>query len=190
VRLFVGVELEAAARAAAAEAGRALRARLDDRAVEARWIDEPNLHITLWFLGEVGDDRVSAVQRALEPPAPVRPFTLELHGVGAFPPSGAPRVFWLGVGQGRSGLTALYDVVRARLEPLGFEAGTRPYAPHLTLARVREGRRRSGGRQWRAALDAPTPAIRSRVDHVTLFRSHLSPKGARYEPLLRVPLEG
>jgi 2'-5' RNA ligase len=193
VRLFVGVELEAAARAAAAAAADALRSRLARLApIEARWIAPDNLHITIWFLGEVSADRGPEVESALLPPVPVPPFTMELDGFGVFPPSGAPRVFWIGVGRGQAQLAALYSVVGGRLVPLGFEAETRPYSAHLTLARVRDARGRgSATRAVRPLLARTTvPPIPSRVAHLSLFRSYLSPKGARYEPVLRVPLTG
>ena len=57
MRLFLGIELEDAVTAAAAEAARALKTRLSTAAPEfdARWVPRPNLHVTLWFLGELAD---------------------------------------------------------------------------------------------------------------------------------------
>jgi 2'-5' RNA ligase len=190
VRLFVAVEIDPAVRAAAAAAGEALRARLD-HAVDARWIPEQNLHITLWFIGEVADERVPALLASLDAPFAVAPFDLEIDGLGAFPPSGPPRVFWLGVRRGGDALAALHGEMSRRLEPHGFIPERRPYSAHLTIARVRETGRRGGLAAVRRALSSGlSHAGTSRVTAVTVFRSRLSPKGASYEPVLRVPLNG
>lgn len=191
-RLFVGVELDDPARLAAAAVVSAFRSDLSRAGiqVDARWVPAENLHITLWFIGEVDDGRGGAVHAALSPPIPGTAFDIELEGVGAFPQSGPPRVFWIGVGAGAERVRSLYATVGARLAPLGFEPERRPYAAHLTIARVKALTRRSDATALRRVmLDASRRIGRSHVGAVTLFRSRLSPKGATYEPLLRVPLE-
>jgi len=185
MRLFIGVELSEDVKARAARIADALREKLGRR-VTARWVAPENLHVTLWFIGDIADDRVAAVMAAVDTPFAIRPFDLELRGCGAFPPRGAPRVFWIGVSAGQAALEALYDELAPRLQPLGFEPERRAYSAHLTIARVKECRAREVRNVLRAA-DAD--AGRCRIAAVTLFRSRLSPKGASYEPLLRVPLE-
>jgi 2'-5' RNA ligase len=97
-------------------------------------------------------------------------------------------VFWIGVTDGRGSMGQLYQEVKARLIPWGFEAEKRPYSPHVTIARVKDAGRGTA-RQVREALAAvPANCGSCRVRAVTLFRSQQSPHGSRYEPLLRVPL--
>lgn len=195
MRLFIGIEIDDAARAAVMTAARTLQDCVEqpEWAVGARWISAGNLHITLWFIGEVsgGPDEPGVCRSILEAmatPFETPCFTAELAGLGVFPPSGPPRVFWMGVRAGAEGLSALHAQVGERLRPLGFEAERRPYSAHLTLARVR-----ASGRGRPAALRAvigqmPAGPARFRVDAVTVFASRLSPKGASYQPILRVPL--
>ena len=190
MRLFIGVELDEVVRAAAATAALELKARLDTRApgLTARWIDRANLHITLWFIGEVADERLVQISDALRRPFDLAPFSLALTGCSAFPPSGAPRVLWIGTTKGTEAMRELYGRIEDRLVPLGFAAERRPYTPHLTIARVKDPGRASG-RVIRDAIAAvPAACGESVVNAVTLFRSRLSPRGAAYEPLLRVPL--
>lgn len=190
MRLFVGVELADPVRAAAAEVAERLRPRLQRSRtkVDARWIAPENLHITVWFLGEVTDDRADAIVGALQPAFSTPAFDLHVRGCGAFPPSGAPRVFWLGLTSGVDSLRRIYDEVEDRFAPLGFASEKRAYIPHLTIARVKDVHGASP-RQLRETLTAmPADCGSCRVEAVTLFRSRLSPKGASYEPLLRVPL--
>src|SRR5262245_56872104 len=106
MRLFVGVELDDRVRAAAAEIADSFKRNLG-RSVEARWIASPNLHITLWFLGEVEESKVEAVRKALDRPFRGTAFDLEIDGAGVFPPTGAPRVLWLGVTRGADPLQRL-----------------------------------------------------------------------------------
>ena len=190
MRLFIGVELDDAVRAAAATAALELKARLDTCApgFSARWIDQANLHITLWFIGEVADERVLEISDALRRPFDVAPFSLSLMRCGAFPPSGAPRVLWIGTTNGTEAMRELYGRIEHRLVPLGFAAERRSYTPHLTIARVKDPGRTSG-RVIRDAIAAVSVSCgASAVNAVTLFRSRLSPRGAAYESLLRVPL--
>lgn len=177
-------------RAAAASAGQ-LRAALASRDLDRgiRWVPQTNLHLTVWFLGEVSDARATAVLESLKAPLPVPPFALHLTDLGAFPPSGPPRVFWLGVAEGGDELSRLHDAVGARLEPWGFRGEGRPYAAHLTLARVKEPPPPAARPVIRQLLrDTDADAGRCRLDTLTVFRSRTSPHGAAYEPLLRVPL--
>ena len=191
MRLFVAAEPSLDVRqAAAATAGR-LRAALRSSGLDhgIRWIPEENLHLTVWFLGEVSDPRAGAVLEALRPPLPEPAFTLRLAGLGAFPPSGPPRVFWMGVSQGTDELARLHDEIGARLAPWGFRGEARAYSAHLTLARVKEPPPPAARATVRQLLrDRKAEAGDCRVDALTVFRSRTSPAGATYEPLLRVPL--
>lgn len=190
-RIFVGVELDPAVAAAAAGAADAFRRELAHAGIRvaARWVPRDNLHITLWFIGEVTDDRARAIQDALAPASAVPAFDVRLAGLGAFRPSGAPRVFWIGLRSGAEEMTALNAEVGARLAPLGCAPERRPYSAHVTIARAKELASRSDASGIRRiARDLAADAGVSHVSAVTLFRSRLSPKGAACEPLLRVPL--
>jgi 2'-5' RNA ligase len=198
MRLFVGVELDADVRAGVASVASDLRRQVDALlrpGPDLRWVEPANLHITLWFIGHVDDARGAAIRRALEHPFTTTPFDLPVSGCGMFPRSGPPRVVWIGT-QAAAEMSRLYAEVRDRLVPLGFEAEKRPFTGHVTIARVRENRsrglprRRAGQADDLRVLIERTPGVCgvSRVNAVTLFLSRLSPKGAAYEPLLRVPL--
>src|SRR3954454_7813226 len=189
MRLFVGVELDDdVRRRAAAIADRAERLLSDMLVV--RWIGPENLHITLWFLGEVAEDRVPALSAALDRPFALPSLNLRLGGVGAFPSSGVPRVLWLGIQDGAESLADIHTELAARLQPLGFLPETRPFSAHLTIGRVKSAnpgvRPRDIRRRW---TDLAAEAGECRIQAVTLFRSRLSPRGAAYEPLVRVPLQ-
>ena len=185
MRLFVGVELCQEARREAERTAAALRERLG-HAVTARWVSAENLHVTVRFIGHVADDRVPAVIAHTTAPLPTSTFTLRLEGCGVFPQSGAPRVVWIGLAEGLTELTHLHEELNRRLAPLGFDPEERAFSAHLTLARIKHLKARPQQLRQTVSAVAPAPSVCT-VSHATLFRSHLSPHGSRYEPLARIP---
>jgi 2'-5' RNA ligase len=183
------VELDDGVRRRAAALAEAVEPLVSD-ALVVRWIPAENLHITLWFLGEVADGRVPALVAALDRPLALPSFDLRLGGLGAFPPSGVPRVMWVGIRDGAQSLATIHKELAERLHPLGFAAERRPFSAHLTIGRVKSARAGVRPRDLRRQLsDFPAEAGVCRVQAITLFRSRLSPRGAVYEALLRVPLQ-
>jgi 2'-5' RNA ligase len=85
------------------------------------------------------------------------------------------------------GVSALAAALGRGLAPLGHPPEDRPFHPHLTLGRVRDGRPPRGLGE---ALGAATagPPVAGIAGEVVLVRSHLAPGGSRYEPLARCPL--
>jgi RNA 2',3'-cyclic 3'-phosphodiesterase len=192
MRLFVAIDLSDAQRSEVERAASVLQRRLDavkaSRAV--RWAASTQMHLTLRFIGEVDDALGARVADALAPPLPVSAFSLALGRPGVFPGPSRPRVIWIGLAEGIDGAAASHDAVEARLQTIGLEPEERPFRAHVTLGRVREIRPPQAA-ALREAMDRlridPAPAT---VTHATLYRSHLSPKGARYEPLVRTMLAG
>jgi 2'-5' RNA ligase len=165
-----------------------LRRLAGRHADEVRWAAPENVHLTLQFLGAVPEERVPALRAALAAAAAAsRPLSLEVKGAGGFPSGRRPRVLWAGVEGDGAALSALVAGVGRLLAPLGFSPEGRPFSPHLTLGRAREGRGAPGlgGALAQAAAADPVPW---RADALVLFRSHLSPAGSRYEALERFPL--
>jgi RNA 2',3'-cyclic 3'-phosphodiesterase len=180
MRVFVAVEIDGAVRRRAARVSAVLSASLEpsrDRRSVA-WVAPQNLHLTLQFLGEIDASRVKEAADRLAPPFATPAFDVAIAGLGAFPPSGPPRVIWLGVTEGAAQLSGLYREVGLRLAGLGLPTDARPFHAHLTLGRVRTVRG-PGLRDAMAAARA-ADAGRCRVDHVTLFESRLSQTGAAY----------
>jgi len=104
---------------------------------QPRWVRVDDLHLTLRFLGATPDERQAEIAAALATAAAeTAPFRVVLSGGGAFPSAYAPRVLWIGIAEGSDDLTGLVRHLNRELAPLGFPAETRPFTPHLTLART------------------------------------------------------
>jgi 2'-5' RNA ligase len=101
-----------------------------------KWSPLDNLHITTKFIGEWPAERVPEIANALLSLLPRTPFSVQLRDLGWFPNERSPRVLWAGV----HGPPQLLDLVRDTeqcLTHLGIPAEDRPFAPHLTLARIK-----------------------------------------------------
>lgn len=104
---------------------------------QPRWVRVDDLHLTLRFLGAAPDERQAEIAVALATAAAQTvPFRVVLSGGGAFPNAYAPRVLWIGIAEGSDDLGALVQRLNGELAPLGWAAETRPFMPHLTLART------------------------------------------------------
>ena len=191
MRLFVAADPSPEVKGAAASIAASARASLE-RAGEGdriRWVTPENLHLTIWFLGEVSDERTPPILESLSVDFAEPAFVLRLAGLGMFPPSGSPRVVWMGVAKGMEALGRLHEAVGERLAPWGFKPERRPYSAHLTLARIKEPLAPAARTKLRECMrQVPAEAGSCRVERLTVYRSRTSPSGARYEPLLRVPL--
>lgn len=181
LRLFVAADVPAAQRAELARIMTPWRASLP----EARWADPAGQHVTLKFLGWADADVLTdIVGVAATAAAARRPAAVRLAGFGAFPGRTRMRVLWVGIDDPDEVLTGLAGELARGFVPLGFEPEARAFHPHLTLARWRVPRRFPDDLSDDVVEHFP-PFL---IDRVVLYRSHLSPKGARYEPVRSLPV--
>jgi RNA 2',3'-cyclic 3'-phosphodiesterase len=145
---------------------------------DLREVAVAQLHITLCFLGSQpveALDALSDVVRARHPPA----SELAL-GQPLWLPPRRPGVLAIEIDDPAGSLSALQTDVAAALTELGaYEAERRRFLPHVTVARVRRGRR---VRPWPLKAPAPLPFV---APSLTLYRSHPGPGASRYEALVR-----
>jgi 2'-5' RNA ligase len=150
-----------------------------------RWVDADALHITLSFLGELDDARVSRTRAAVRVAAARHdPFLIDVAGIGVFPHWRAPRVFWLAVRPAEAVCSLQHDVERA-LGDAGFASEDRTFTPHVTIGRA-NGRVEVD----REALQRLTArcAATSEARTVDVMSSRTFASGPRYEPIEAVPL--
>jgi 2'-5' RNA ligase len=181
VRAFVAVRMNEQVEDAVAKTIDELR-RPDDG---VRWVPRANLHITLKFLGAAVDShrlqQLTAGMRQLA--TRTAPFEVAAAGIGAFPNLDHPRAIWVGLHNVESGALA---ALAARLETVaaeyGFERERRRWSGHLTIGRVRGD---SIEDQMRDALNLVRDRNFgvSKIESITLYRSHLGPNAASYEAL-------
>ncbi len=203
MRLFVGVALADAVMLELKSVVARLRSSGGPAAAGLRWTAPDSWHITLQFLGNATPEQFACLTARL---GEVRsaPVSVELGVLGCFDRAG---VLFADV-QATPELAALAERVAAVTSECGFLAETRPFHPHITLARRtgNEGTRDRGNKkadspsretsvgrggslkQLVARASGTPPFSRFTAREFLLYESHLSAEGARYEVRGRFPL--
>lgn len=183
IRTFIAVGVPAAAQRELAAAAGQLRAHMSPA---VRWAAPDGMHLTLKFLGNIAPALVEPLLSALSDAAQeTAPFPLRLSGLGVFPHPRRPRVLWAGVAGDTDALAALQQSVERASSGLGFTPESRPFAPHITIGRVRQGADSRAQHRVGEAIDAapPLPPSSWTVDAIQLMQSVPTPGGMRYVEL-------
>jgi len=174
VRLFIAIEIPENIRASFASLLKEFRAI----APQLKWVRAENLHVTRKFLGETDSSKLGPLQNALSAIRSAEPAILDFRGLGFFPQEKRPRVFWAGM-QASANLKTLAVDIDQSVHNLAFPLEERPFAPHLTLARI--------------SLPIVPPKLRQAIEQRSsqslgsltthqfqLIESKLKPAGAEY----------
>jgi len=164
-----------------------------------RWVESAGIHLTLAFLGELDDERLELAMEATGVAAQSIPsFTYRMKGLGVFGQPPQLRVIWMGVEdqpspfvQG-SPLQLAHRVLNRELERRHFEVEKRPFAPHLTLARVKYMLSPAEQQAVQRLLQSKRAAVSAQwypAGHLAVMKSALSRGGAKYTCLGEYALE-
>lgn len=153
--------------------------------LDIRWVKKDNLHLTLKFLGQTEVSRIAAITEKLSAVAAVTDiFAVHLAELGVFPDPVHPQVLWIGADQGAPELHDLAKQIEESLVVAGFPEGEKPFVPHLTIGRFKSNRNMDN---FRVAMEEISyrSTYTLRVDHLSVYRSFLTPEGPQYESLFR-----
>jgi 2'-5' RNA ligase len=150
-----------------------------------QWSPPSNLHITTKFIGEWPEPRIPELISALRALPPSAPIPVHIRRVGFYPNPHSPRIFWCGIEA--PGLAELAAATDSAAAALGVPPESRPFSPHLTLARIRS--------------QVPLQALREAIAGMSslefgefeacaffLYQSVLQPSGSVYTKLAEFPL--
>ena len=162
------------------------------------WVPPAKMHLTIKFLGDMDeqllDPLLGVVERAIGSQPSVN---VPLERLDAFPSPQSPRVLWVGPseswerGAGAKRLAEIHAVIEQACESLGFLRETKPFSPHLTLARIKMGERHIGvALATSGGLDQPLSVGSLAVESVVLIKSDLKPTGSVYTRLWEARLRG
>ncbi|MDY6789225.1 MAG: RNA 2',3'-cyclic phosphodiesterase [Candidatus Nanohaloarchaea archaeon] len=130
-RCFISIDIE----------GEGLRSSLESfqQKISGIGLSNPtspsNFHITLNFIGEIGENKLAEVRKNLNSLS-MPSFEFSVEGIGVFPDRDFIKVVWAGVGQGRERMENLAEAVRSKLDPELVQ--DREFHPHITLSRVKK----------------------------------------------------
>jgi RNA 2',3'-cyclic 3'-phosphodiesterase len=189
-RTFIALDLGESARLELASIIRKMAKELP----VIRWVDPAGIHLTLAFLGDLTDERLVEAMQAAEAAAhQVASFTCRLSHLGAFDSLLHPRVLWVGIDEPSGNLQQLHRALNRELEERKFTVETRPFSPHLTLARIKVSLKPDEQQRLQHLLvemkiTSSSPA--HRVDQLLVMKSELLRSGARYTRLGNYRLGG
>lgn len=171
-RSFIALGPDAPTRARLAQAGASLPpARLH----------AADLHLTIAFLGALTEQQATQLHAALRPLARRLP-DLDEQGWALWPGTARPRVAVATFGLPAQ-LRELVQATQDTLRTMGLPVEDRPYRPHVTLARLGQGR---PAPRVLPQPSAPVPA--ARFDTLGLYCTAAPNAGVRYRALFQLPL--
>jgi 2'-5' RNA ligase len=182
MRCFIAIDIDENNRAALGDLQQRLKSEVDINKRDIKWVKPDNIHLTLKFLGEIGDERVVDVCNiAKEVAGRNDSFELDIESVGHFGGRSA-RVLWVGSGKGRENLLQLQKDLEQQLASAGWPPENRPFSGHLTLCRIRNPK---------AGIKLAQIAEQYRdfkvgfmlADSVSVYQSRLTPAGPIYTVL-------
>ncbi|MFA5351315.1 MAG: RNA 2',3'-cyclic phosphodiesterase [Candidatus Omnitrophota bacterium] len=187
MRTFIAIELPQEIKEKLSE----LQARLKQSEADVKWVEPENIHLTLKFLGEIGEDKLPKIIEIIESTTQnTKQFRLSLSSLGAFPRVEFPRIIWIGINKGDKETVLLAKALEEKIEKLGIPGEERPFSSHITIGRVKgplnkdklaKTLKQSG--DYFSGKD-----IGFDVTKVTLFKSTLGPGGPVYAALKEVKL--
>ena len=182
LRIFCAIELPQAARRLIL----AHIARLKEKVPHAKasWARDANLHLTLKFLGEIPTTSVADFSKAVSlAVTQVQPFSIRFEQTGIFPTHGQPRVLWIGINDLPAQLSELHARIEEESARAGFAKETRPFHPHLTIARLRHP---DNARALTVAhKQMEFDPVEIAVAELLVIRSELSSEGSKYTVVSR-----
>jgi 2'-5' RNA ligase len=103
--------------------------------IGSRWIDPDSFHITLRFIGDIGDSLAREIAFQLDG-VEARPFSVRLKGIDVFG-GNKPHTLYAGIEESAE-LRRLRSIHERICQVLGLDADQRKFTPHVTLARLRD----------------------------------------------------
>ncbi|MDX9986223.1 MAG: RNA 2',3'-cyclic phosphodiesterase, partial [Dehalococcoidales bacterium] len=168
------------------ELGRLQKALQQQGLDDLKWASPQSLHITLKFLGYSNRAKADSIADKLDVVSrQFNPFEIGFKGLGAFPALSRAQVLWVGLTGELGRLQMLAGEVEANMVELGFEPAKRRFAPHLTLARARQGITPVMQQTIASVIGSMAYIAHNqvRVATISLMSSQLSPSGAMYNRL-------
>jgi 2'-5' RNA ligase len=201
IRAFLSVELSQKLRAELAVVQQELKRRIEPEMKQdtrISWARPASIHLTLKFLGDMDEQIVDPLRAALEQAIGSQiAVNVPLERLGAFPRPQSPRVLWVGPsenwerGAEAKRIAEIHGAIEQACESLSFLRETKPFSPHLTLARIKMGERHVGDALAKGGvLDRPLSLGSLAVESVVLMKSELKPTGSVYTKLWEVKIEG
>ncbi|MGB9614196.1 MAG: RNA 2',3'-cyclic phosphodiesterase [Fervidobacterium sp.] len=183
MRTFIAIDINQEIREIAQE----VIEKLQSSGFKATWTKPENLHLTLFFMGEIDEKSVDSISKSLNKRMYGFPsFSTSLNGFGYFKFKNSPRVLFLKLEPTKS-LQKMYLEMKSELNKHKVKYDDQGnFVPHLTLGRVKEY-----PSNWEELVSQiEVPKVTLVVDGFTVYTSTLTPQGPIYKWVYKSKFEG
>lgn len=134
IRAFIGIDIPEVIKDKISELKKELQIE------HIRFVSKENMHITLFFLGDIDQRQVEEVKDVLEK-IDRKPFYASVVGIGTFSIK-RPNILFAKISDGNKEISNIYDMLIHRIKEFGIRMDHRAYDPHITIARIPDTRER------------------------------------------------
>ncbi len=140
---------------------------------DGKWVDKSNYHITIKFLGEVRDSKLTEIIYSLENIVnSLKNFEIDIDRYGFFGKPN-PKVLWFGPSFIKNdNIMDNFHIVQSKLSNLGF-GKEKLYIPHITVCRIKRVKKKFD-------KDMNYKGMKINIKRIVLYKSVLTPKGSKY----------
>lgn len=174
MRVFIGVKLSGLLKKEISKICEVLKKSNAD----VKWVEVENIHLTLKFLGEVKEEKLTDLNCIEKVVQNNSPFVFEIQGMGTFPNLKRPRVIWIGISNGKEDIINICKSLNEVLYKVGFKKEQREFSPHITIGRVKSNKNLSN---LISSISKVTISnLKEEVKSIYLIKSVLTSKGPVY----------
>jgi 2'-5' RNA ligase len=160
-----------------------IQARFDG--FKFKFVDPALVHITMKFLGEVPEEKIGDISKALDG-ITCAPFEIFVHSLGVFPKPKFAKVIWIGC---EGNFEELHRLIETSLSSFGFNQDPHDFTAHATLARVKYLPKKKKDDFLHLLEELKDIELGTmQVNTIRLKKSTLTPEGPVYETLHEVRL--
>lgn len=175
MRTFIAIELPEHVRA---EVFHKLEKIQEGGLVRGSFVEKENLHLTLKFLGEMGEEKIKEVIKKLGE-IKMAKFSCETGKIGFFPSEDYARVIWIDMISEE--IKKLQQEIENKLAEIGIKKDDREFTSHVTIARVKEVKNKDVFHEKIKKLSIKKEKFI--VDKLLLIKSELTRNGPVYKKI-------
>jgi len=156
-----------------------------------RWTKSDQLHLTLKFVGELGEKDLKLISEELHENFSTQArFPLDFSGSGIFPSLKSPRIFWIGI-QSSAELLKLFKKNEESFQKFGYSPEKRPFQGHITIGRFKENSAYAELEQFLSYWQSIKQDFHAQqvIDHLTFYQSTLTSQGPIYKVITKVDFQ-
>ncbi len=179
IRVFVAIEVDSEIKNKLSE----YLDRLKRTGADVKWVATENIHLTLKFIGHLEEEALINLNKIINDAVlNIKPFSINIGNIGAFPNLKNPRVIFTGVEAEGNSLLRIFEKLDKGIETLGIKKESRKYVGHITLGRVKSKKNLT---KLKDVLDSGRGYCfgHEKVTSLSLIQSNLTPTGPIYSRL-------